>query len=183
MPTPTLITIALFTTLSFVVNAAIQLVGMGVASVLGPFAFILTGLFDDTIRAALLIVLLNLRPQVGVAAMSVLIGWLLRAITMGSASPTDLLYLSGHIFMIEGALWLVGVTRGIALTTHRFSMAMVASYTLSISTALAFNVVFYRLFYADWYVGLNIALSGVVYPILATYLAMPVARSLLQVED
>ena len=35
----------------------------------------------------------------------------------------------------------------------------------------------------EWYVMLNIGLSGVVYPVLATFLAIPVARSLRMVED
>jgi len=183
LPTPTLVTIALFGTLSFVVNAAVQLIGMGVASLLGPFAFILTGLLDDTIRAALLIVLLNLRPSPGVCALSVLIGWLLRAVTTGSASPTDFLYLTSHIFFLEASIWLMGMTRGRKLTGFRIASALSLSFSASIATALAFNVVLYRLFYADWYIGLNIGLSGVVYPAIATALAMPVAKSLISVED
>ena len=183
MPTTTLVTIALFGTLSFVVNAAMQLVGMGVASVLGPFAFILTGLFDDTIRAILLITLLMLRPKAGVCGMAILIGWLLRAVTTGAASPADILYLTGHLFLLEASLWLFGLTRGKPLSITRLSCAFATSFSASIATALAFNVVLYRLFYAEWYVMLNIGLSGVVYPVLATFLAIPVARSLRMVED
>ena len=107
-----LVTIALFGTLSFVVNAAMQLVGMGVASVVGPFAFVLTGLFDDTIRAILLITLLMLRPKAGVCGMAILIGWLLRAVTTRAASPADILYLTGHVFLLEASLSLFGLTRG-----------------------------------------------------------------------
>jgi len=183
LPTPTLVTIALFGTLSFVVNSAVQLIGMGVASLLGPFAFILTGLLDDTIRAVLLIVLLNLRPAPGVCALSVLIGWLLRAVTMGSASPTDFLYLTSHIFFLETALWASGITRGRPLTGIRVGASLSLSFSASIATALAFNVVFYRLFYADWYIALNIGLSGLLYPAIATGLALPVAKSLILVED
>jgi len=183
MPTTTLVTIALFGTLSFVVNAAMQLVGMGVASVLGPFAFILTGLFDDTIRAVLLITLLMLRPRAGVCGLAVLIGWLLRAVTTGAASPADMLYLTGHLFLLESSLWIFGLTRGKPLSIARLSAAFVTSFTASIATALAFNVILYRLFYAEWYVMLNIGLSGVIFPVLATFLAIPVAGSLRMVED
>ena len=183
MPTTTLVTIALFGTLSFVVNAAMQLIGMGVAGLLGPFAFVLTGLFDDTLRALLLITLLTLRPRPGVCGMSVLIGWLLRAVTTGAASPADVLYLTGHLFLLESALWLFGLTRGRPLTSTRLAAAFIVTFTASITSALAFNVVLYRLFYADWYVFLNIGLSGIVYPALATFLAVPVARSLRRVED
>lgn len=183
MPTTTLVTAALFGTLSFVVNAAMQLVGMGVASVLGPFAFIATGLMDDTIRALLLITLLKLRPMPGVCAMAVILGWLLRAVTTGAASPSDLLYLTGHIFFLEASLWVFGLTRGARLGRTRLALAFSTCFSASIATALAFNVVLYRLFYADWYVILNIGLSGIAYPIIATVLAMPVAASLQKVED
>ena len=69
------------------------------------------------------------------------------------------------------------------MSVARLSAAFATSFSASIATALAFNVVLYRLFYADWYVALNIGLSGIVYPVLATLLAAPIARSLQMVED
>ena len=183
MDTPTLVTIALFATLSFVVNAAAQVVGMGISSVLGPFAFLLTGLIDDSIRACLLATLLLLRPRPGVCGLAVIIGWFLRAVVLGSASPTDLLYLSGHIFFLEGFLWLLGLTRGRSIDFFRLSAAFVFTFSVSILTALSFNVVLYRLYYAEWYILLTVVMSGLVYPMIATSLALPFARSLQRVED
>ena len=84
---------------------------------------------------------------------------------------------------METALWVFGPTRGGHLSGGRIAAAFVCTFSASIITALAFNVVLYRLFYAEWYVILNVALSGVLYPIIATRIAMPVSRSLLSVED
>ena len=94
-----------------------------------------------------------------------------------------MLYLTGHLFVLEASLWVFGLTRGRPLSALRLSAAFATSFSTSIATALAFNVVLYRLFYAEWYVALNIGLSGIVYPVLATFLAIPVARSLRMVED
>jgi hypothetical protein len=183
LPTTTLVTIALFSTLSFVVNAATQLLGMGVASVLGPFAFLLTGLVDETIRGCLLATLLFLRPRPGVCALAVMVGWLMRSVILGMGGPADLLYLTGHIFFLEGSLWLCGLTRGHPMTFLRIGMALSICFTVSILAALSFNVVLYRLFYAEWYVLLNVVMSGVVFPFIAAWLAVPFARSLQRVED
>ncbi len=183
LPTTTLVTIALFSTLSFVVNAATQLLGMGISSVLGPFAFLVTGLVDDTIRCCLLATLLFLRPRPGVCAMAIIVGWLLRAVILGSGGPADLLYLTGHVFFLEGCLWFCGLTRGAPLTSIRIGIAFSVCFTLSILTALSFNVVLYRLFYAEWYVLLNVVMSGLIFPSIASAMAVPFARSLQRVED
>ncbi len=183
MNTLTLVTIALFATLSFVVNAAVQVVGFGFASLLGPFAFLVTGLLDDTVRACLLATLLLLRPHPGVCALSVLVGWMLRSVVLGSASPTDLLYLTGHVFFLEASLWLFGLTRGKLLTFLRLGLSFVVTYSLTILTALAFNVVLYRLYYADWYIGLSVFANGIVFPLLACGIAIPFAKTLKRVED
>jgi len=183
LPTGTLVTVAMFSTLSFVVNAAAQLLGMGVSTILGPFAFLVTGLLNETIRACLLATLLFLRPRAGVCALAVIVGWLMRSVVLGAGGPTDLLYVSSHVAFLEGSLWLFGLTRGAPLNFVRIGTAFSVCFSISIVTALAFNVVLYRLFYADWYVLLNVAVSGVVFPFVAVWLAVPFARSLQRVED
>jgi len=183
LPTSTLVTIALFSTLSFVVNAAAQLLGMGISGVLGPFAFLVSGLIDETIRACLLATLLILRPKPGVCALTVLVGWLMRSVIMGMGGPADLLYLTGHVMFLEGSLWLCGLTRGRDLTFLRIGAALAMCFSVSILAALSFNVVLYRLFYASWYIGLNVVMSGLVFPFVGAWLAVPFAWSLQRVED
>jgi hypothetical protein len=126
---------------------------------------------------------LFLRPRPGVCALAVMVGWLMRSVILGMGGPADLLYLTGHIFFLEGSLWLFGLTRGKPLTFLRIGLALSVCFTVSILAALSFNVVLYRLFYAEWYVLLNVVMSGVVFPFIAAWLAVPFARSLQRVED
>ena len=71
--TAELMTIALFGSLTFVVAAAARLLGYGIASVLGPFSPLVTGLIDDAFRTCLLAALVVLVPRVGVVAFASLV--------------------------------------------------------------------------------------------------------------
>jgi len=50
------------------------------------------------------------------------------------------------------------------------------------ATGLVVSVAFYRLYYADWYVALMLALPGFAYVVVGCALAVPFARSLRRVE-
>lgn len=187
--TSELVTIALFGSLQFVVGAAAQLIGTGVAAVLGPFATLLTGLIDDAFSYALLATLVTLLPRPGTATLSVLVGWLLRGLAFGSFSVTDLLFLGTRIACLEGALWAVGLTRGGAWRDQprwsrwlRLSSGFAVASLVSTVTALLLHVVLYRLFFAGWYVAMMLALPGFLYVVIACWLAVGFADALREVE-
>lgn len=188
-PTSELMTIALFGSLTFVVSAVGRLLTMGVATVLGPFATLLTGLVDDCLRYSLLATLVCLLPRVGTASLAVLVGWLLSGFAMGTFSPTDLLFVGGRVFWLESLLWLTGVTRGTAwldqsrwLRWLRLALGFGLASLLTSATGLVLHVTLYRLFLADWYVALILALPGFAYVGLAVAMAVPFAESLRQVQ-
>lgn len=186
--TSELVTIALFGSLTFVVGAAFQILGMGVATVLGPFAPLLTGLPDDAFRACLLGALVTLIPRPGVVALATATGFLMRGLALGSFHPVDLLYLGSSIFWLESCLWLAGCTRDPAWTDGsrgarwlRLGLGLGVANVCATASALVVSVVFYRLFFAGWYVALILALPGFLYVLAGALVAVDFAAALRRV--
>ncbi len=188
-PTSELMTIALFGALSFVVGAVGRLLTMGVAALLGPFATFITNLVDDAFRYTLLATLVTLLPRPGTGALMVLTGWLLSGIALGAFSATDVLFVGSRILWLEGALYLVGLTR----TTHWREQAPVLRWlrlaagfglasVLTNATGLVLHITLYRLFLADWYVATLLAGPGFLYVVLACAVAVPFADSLRRIQ-
>lgn len=187
--TSELVTIALFGAITFVVGAVLQVVGMGVAGLLGPFAPLLTGLPDDALRACLLGALVTLIPRPGVVALATVVGFLMRGLTLGSFHPVDLLYLGSAVFWLELCLWLAGPTRlpawGEASRGERWlrlGFGLGLANVCATASALVVSVVLYRLFFAGWYVAMVLALPGFFYVLLGAAIAVDVAAALRRVQ-
>ncbi len=187
--TPELLVVGLFGSLTFVVATAAQLLGMGVAAVLGPFAPFLTGLVDDAFRTVLLATLVALYPRPGIVSLAAIVGWLLRGLALGSFHPLDLLYLGCVVTWLEGWLWFSGLTRsarwldeGRLRRWFRLTVGFGGAQVCASATGLVASVVLYRLYYAGWYVVALLALPGFVYIALACVLAVPFAESMRRVR-
>jgi hypothetical protein len=187
--TSDLTTIALFASLQLVVGIGSQLFATVATTVIGPFAPVITGLLEDATRAALLATLITLLPRPGVAALELLVGTLLRMLALGAFSPLDAVYTAASILWLEGALWLFGLTRSGAWREQsatarwlRLSAGLATASVLQAGTALAVHVVLFRLFYAPWYVALDLALPSFAYVVVACRLAVPFADSLRRIE-
>lgn len=187
--TSELTTIALFGSLQFVVGVGSQLFAVITLAVLGPFSPLLTGFVDDAFRAALLCTLVTLLPKPGAAAISLLVGYLLRVLAMGSLSPVDVVYLGAAVTFVEGSLWLSGLTRSGAWRDAppfrrwlRLFLGLAPANVLQAATGIVVHVVMYRLFFADWYVALVLIGPSFLYVALACALAVPFADSLRRVE-
>jgi len=182
LDTPDLVTIALFGSLTFVVAAAARLVGYGVAAVLGPFAPLVTGLVDDAFRTCLLAALVALVPRPGVVTLASLVGYLMRGLALGSFHPADLLYFGSIVLFLEGCLWVAGLTRDTGWVDEspvrrwvRLSLGFGVANALAVASGLVVTVVLYRLFFADWYVAMMVALHGFLYVVLGCAFAVPFA--------
>ncbi len=187
--TSELMTIALFGSLTFLTGAMGRLLTMGLATLLGPFASLLTGLVDDALRYTLLATLLTLLPRPGVASLAVLTGWLLSGLSLGTFSLTDVIFVGGRVFWLEAALWLSGVTRvrgwpdGSRMTRWlRLGLGFGAASLLSAATMLVLQVVLYRLFLAPWYVALVLAGPSFLYVLVGCGLALPFAEGLRRIQ-
>ena len=188
--TSELMTISLFGSLCFAANAASQLVALVASALLGPFSPLLTGLLDDAFRICLLSTLVTLLPRPGAVALAVLVGTLLRGLALGSFTPVDGMLLGGTVAFLEAGLWLAGLTRSTGwreerpfLRWVRLSTAFGGASLLASATGLAAAVVLYRLFLAQWYVVMILALPGFLYVLVACWVAVGFADSLRAVES
>ncbi len=187
--TADLVLVASFAALTFVVATAARVLGLGVASALGPFEPLVTGLVDDAFRTVLLASLITLLPRPGVAALATVIGWLLRGVALGSLHPGDILYLGSVAFWLESGLWLAGLTRDPGWRDEsavrqwaRLTIGLGGANAMAALTGLITTMVLYRLHLAGWYVAMLVGFPGFLYVALGCALAVPFARAIRQVS-
>ena len=183
--TTRLMVVAMLGAMMFTVGAGGQLVGMGIGAVLGPFSSMFTGLIDDAFRTALMLTLLVLYPRTGTATLAILVEALLGALTLGQVGPLQLLIVGNRLVWTELFLWLAGVTRGPSwVSGHRWvawirvGLALGITNVVTSGLGLVMAAVFYRLYYAEWYVWMILAGPSFGYVLLGCAIAMPFARSL-----
>jgi hypothetical protein len=189
-PVPALTLIACLGTVTFVVGAAFQLVGFGVAAALGPFAPFVTALFDDLFRVALLAALVTRVPRPGAASAAAVVGFLMRGLALGGFHPADLLYLGNQVLLLEGNLWLAGITRDAAWKaeprwrrTARLALGFAPAQALGVALGLLATQALYRLYWAPWYAALLVALPGFLYVVVAAVVSAPLADELDRVVE
>jgi hypothetical protein len=190
LDTAALVTIALFAALSFVAGTVGMLVGLGLAAATGPFATMVTGFVDDALQAVLVGTLVTLLPRTGPATLVVLVAWLLRGTATGTLSPLDLAFVTCRIATLEGGLWLAGLTRGSAWRDDprwkrvaRLAVGLSVGSLAGTAASLVLHAALFRLYFADWYVGMVLAGPGCLYVAAAAGVADRVARQLRRVED
>jgi len=187
--TSDLVTVALFANLIFCASAASHLLGLGAASILGPFSSLITGLVHDAMKYALLATLVTLLPRPGVVSIAVIVHYLMSGLALAGFHPTDPLIVGSAVLWLEGGLWLTGVTRSgewrddprllrFARLVAAFGVASVAAGAVALVSA----AVLYRLYFAGWYVVLMLAVPGFLYTAIACWLATGFADSLRKIE-
>lgn len=176
--TSELMAIAMVGSALFVVGGASDLLTVSLAALLGPFAPLLTGLVGDVGRIVLLGTLLGLQPRPGTLSLAVLSGWLLRGLTMGSFSATDVIYVGSSVAFGEGFAWMAGPSRlrhwgeeSEGRRWIRLSLAFGGASLFSTVTGFWIQMVFYRLYYAPWYLLMQAVLIGGLYPLMASRIA------------
>lgn len=189
-PVPVLTLVACLAAVTFVVGAAFQLVGFGVAAALGPFAPFVTGLFDDLFRVALLGALVTRVPRPGVVSAAAVVGFLMRGLALGGLHPADLLYLGNQVALGEGFLWLAGLTRsdawkseGRLRRTARLALGFAPAQAAGAALGLVASSALYRLYWDPWYAAALVLLPGGLYVGVAAVLAAPLAAELDRVAE
>ena len=182
--------IALFGSLSFVgVNLPIRVFGAMIQGLLGPFSGLITGLFSDLLYFSLTVALIRLIPRPGVATLSTLVRYLLSAIITGGFQITELVYLGTAITVKESALYLAGVTRKKEHFVWSWPNMCLLAALLALgdaflnATSLYLHIVVYRLYFADWYILLNVVVNGLIYTTLAVLLGKRFSDRLVWAED
>jgi len=132
--------------------------------------------------------ILLLVPRVGGMTLAGLVTYVMGGVLFGSFGLTDLLFVGSAIAFREVLLWSFGVTRfGPAGSKPPRLVAMILALGLadaaSTFTSLALQAVFYRLFFADWYIFLQVVVTGFCYTALGVYLGRPLGMSLRKVHQ
>lgn len=191
--TSELMTIALFGSALFLVGTIADLVAMGVGALLGPLSSLLTGLLSDLGRYTLLATLITLLPRVGTLTLAILTGWFLRGFTTGSFAPVDLLYTGTAIGIGEAFAWVAGLSRGgggrpdwrdgtPGARWARLSLGFGGAAVCTTLAGLWMHIILFRLFFAPWYMAMQVLVPGLLYTVLACRIATGFAASLRRVE-
>ena len=125
-------------------------VARGIGAFLGPFDWLVYGIFFDTVEFALLTITVMLRPKLGMLTAIFLIRWLLSVLYFGRAGVISVLWLATSAFFYEGALYLSGATRG-KTTFARVATPLVLGGAFDRYVDMIMYMSLYRLYYADWY--------------------------------
>ncbi len=171
------IIISLFGALTFAIQSVpTQLFGSMLNAVMGPFSVFITGFFSEIVHVALLVALMRLIPRPGVVTLKMLVSYLLGAVFLGSIHVTDILYTGTSVTMLEMALFVSGVTRRREAfrwtpgATFLVATCLAAAHSFCSLTNINIYMALYRLYYAQWYVAMNIVVNGVIYVYIATFI-------------
>lgn len=190
MRTRWLVTIALFGAAAFAaVSVPSTLFGDFFHVLLGPFGFLISGLFSGVCLYMIIVALVVLIPSPGVVALMALVRLLLGILAFGQLTPILLLSYGIHAFLLEALLAGGGVYawlqagRGAAQDYPLRRIALVAAIcgvadSVATYVSLQAMAVLYRLYYADWYIYLLLAVSGFLYTAIGAVCGMALGRRL-----
>ena len=189
-----LIVIALFSATVFVTVIVPSTLFLNlVRAILGPLSVLLTGLINETLYYALLTALLiyiagdpgnaNTTNHVrakgsGVILLVSAVRLLLGGVTFGLFTPMAIVYTGTSVLLLE---------TGFLLVRHRNLLAWAVVLgicdALSVYVDFQLSILFYRLFYADWYIVLRILVEGFVYTGIGVLLGARLGRGLWRVAE
>jgi hypothetical protein len=193
------ILIALYSSIAFsTVSIPSTILSNLLHAFLGPFSFLITGIFSEIISYFLLVSLVVLLPRPGVITSFLLVKFLLSAVVLGNLTFISFLWYPMRAVILEIAFYFSGLfeidkafddsdtNKDTSFFTHPSTIIWAAFVIASADTLLSFvslnmTMFFYRLFYADWYIWLNIAVSGFLYTFIAVPLGIKMGRGLKKV--
>ena len=164
-----------------------------IRAVLGPFSVLLTGLINETLYYALLTALLiyisgdpenaevtnrKLVKGSGVILLVSAVRLLLGGVTFGLFTPMAIVYTGTSVLLLETGF--LCVRRRSLLT---WAVVLGVCDALSVYVDFQLSILFYRLFYADWYIILRILIEGFVYTFIGVLLGGRLGRGLWRVAD
>ena len=189
-----LIVIALFSTTVFVAVMVPSTLFLNlVRAVLGPVSVLLTGLINETLYYALLTALLiyingdpkntetpnRERPKgSGVILLVSAVRLLLGGVTFGLFTPMAIVYTGTSVLLLETGFLLVR-----SRTLLAWAVVLGICDALSVYVDFQLSILFYRLFYADWYIVLRILIEGFVYTFIGVLLGARLGRGLWRVAE
>ena len=192
--TKQLIVIALFGTTIFVAVVVPSTLFLNLIRVLlGPFSVLLTGLINETLYYALLTALLiyiygsphdkseeNLQVsnRGGVILLVSAVRLLLGGITFGLFTPMTIIHTGTSVILLEIGFFLVR-RRGLLF----WALVLGICDAVAVYVDFQLSILFYRLFFADWYIVLRIFIEGFAYTFIGVLLGAKLGKGLWKVAD
>ena len=189
--TKQIIVIALFGTTIFVgVMVPSTLFLNLIRAVLGPMSVLLTGLINETLYYALLTALLIYISGApaeatrhdgkgsGVILLVSAVRLLLSGVTFGLFTPMAIVYTGTSVLLLETGFLFV---RGRNILAWAVVLGLCDAIAVYVDFQL--SILFYRLFYADWYIVLRILIEGFAYTFIGVLLGAKLGRGLWRVAD
>jgi hypothetical protein len=181
-----LVLLSLLGSLQFCLSFAGRIVSSAMYAILGPFNCLVGGLLTEVLTYLLVTSILFLVPRVGAMTLAGIVSYIMGGILFGSFGLTDILFLGSGIAFREIFLFVFGITRLRQPTGQPAIVPMMLALGLadaaSTFTSLTLHVVFYRLYFADWYILLNVVVTGFLYTVIGVYLGKPLGQSLRKVH-
>jgi hypothetical protein len=181
-----LVMISLFGTVAFAtINVPMAFLWEISHAILGPFSSLFTGIFYEIVWYAIIVSLLLLIPRIGVISILIMVRFILNGVIFGNFSPVILLSYGFQVIALEAALYLTGITRGIKLEEKKVLLSFNLGVADALSSYVSFNlfIFLYRLFYADWYIIMNLTINGFVYTFMGVLLGITLGKKLRKVVD
>ncbi len=195
--TKQLIVIAIFGTTIFVTVVVPSTLFLNIiTAILGPFSVILTGLVNETLYYAILTALLFYiygapdkekslefgnnqdTTKGGVILLVSAVRLLLGAVTLGLFSPMTIIYTGTSILLLETGFGLVR-KRGL----FAWAIGLAVCDAIAVYVDFQLSILFYRLFYANWYILLRVILEGFMYTFIGVLLGSKLGRGLWRVTE
>lgn len=179
------IAVALFASLAFgSVVVPVTLLGDFLHVLLGPFAGLVTGLLSGVLQYLLFMALLVLFRRPGVAALFFLMKWLIAGVLFGRFTPVAMLSYAVYIGILETALYVSGFYKKKEITPlYAMGIALLMGVCDMAITFINLQqlMFFYRLYYADWFIGLYMVVNGLLYTSAGSWLGIRIGKRLSQV--
>lgn len=179
------ISVALFAALAFGgVVVPVTLFGDFLHVILGPFAGLATGLLSGVLQYLLLMALLMLIRRPGTASLFFVMKWLLAGLLFGRFTPVAVLNYAVYIAIVETALYLSGFYRKNEITGayKAFLCVLMGIADMGITFINLEQIMFfYRLYYADWFIGLYAVVNGLIYSTAGSWIGIRIGERLKQV--
>ncbi len=181
-----MVLLSLLGSMKFCLQFAGGLVSNVLHAFLGPFNILVGGLLTEVMTYLVITAIIFLVPRVGAMTLAGMVSYLMSGILFGSFTLTNFIMIINTIAFREILLYIFGITRG--NSWHKNPKIIPLMLALGIAdaasgfTSLTLNTFFYRMFYAEWYIFLQVIVTGFCYTALGVYLGKSLGLSLRKVQ-
>lgn len=177
--------IALIGSVAAVASVAANGLGSGLNILFGPFNQFIAGFADEFLQAALVVAAVALLPRPGTAALTGATAFAVASLLFQGFGVLAVITTGFKFTVLEGLLWTLGTTRprdaprptAQPWAWWRCAAAFALADAASLYVSFALFRVFYRLYFASWFVALSVLVAGLLYTWIGALAGIRLAHS------